>query len=338
MQHTLVDAAVVFDLFQPHLAAFTTGRSRGTAWRAPLDYAQPEFLRGECRLRGWLTAVAIACVLSGMACSAPVTHPGVAAKPSGSATTSSPPPFVAAAGDCFSSRGSYLTAAEKVPCSAHHWAEEAYVGTFTGSVAALTVPPVANSNAVRDAYGRCTVETARYVGGDWHAALMELELEVPDPDAWTAGARWFHCELWSILSLNLIEPEAGSTISFRGLLRKSTPLSIRCITWKGANGFDDWSDYEPAPCSSPHRGEFVGAYTAPAGPWPSTDTARKIADRGCEALVAHYVGFPSWRQLNNPYVGYLQLGFRESQWDMGSTGRHGATSPRTPRITNSLAA
>jgi hypothetical protein len=96
---------------------------------------------------------------------------------------------------------------------------------------------------------------------------MELELLVPDVDAWRGGDRWFRCELLGMVSLDYSQA-GGTDMSFRGVLAKPTALSVRCITWLGRP--ESGSNFEPVPCASPHRGEYVGAYTAPVGPWPAT--------------------------------------------------------------------
>lgn len=262
-------------------------------------------------MRTWLAAALIGCVLTLVACSPPTNNVAVAGTPSPSPTPSA---FMPAVGDCFSVRGSDLTESEKVPCTTHHFAEEAFIGSFTGDAAAVGIPPVANSIAMRQAYEQCAAPTQRYLGGDWHSALMQLELEIPDVVAWRAGARWFRCEL----SASPIDHGAkvGADVSFRGILAGPTPLSVRCITWKGTG--NSVHDFEPVSCSSPHNGEFVGAYTAPARAWPATVKQQQdIAEHGCENLVAQFVGFPSWQALDNPYVGYLEFGFDETQWNMG---------------------
>jgi hypothetical protein len=48
-----------------------------------------------------------------------------------------------------------------------------------------------------------------------------------------------------------------------------------------------------------------------------SDGLTALADHGCEDLVARFVGFPSWQRFDNPDVGYFELGFEESQWNMG---------------------
>jgi hypothetical protein len=168
---------------------------------------------------------------------------------------------------------------------------------------------------MREAYARCAEPTAAYIGGDWHEALTELELLIPDVDAWHRGDRSFRCELLGMSSLDYAQL-GGTDMSFRGALAKPTALSVGCITWLGRS--ESGSNFEPVPCTGPHRGEYVGVYTAPDGPWPATFTRlNAIAADGCKALVARFVGFPSWQQFNNPAIGYYEFGFQERQWDMG---------------------
>ena len=266
-------------------------------------------------MRRWLATVAIGCVFILAACTSPISTGRDFAWHRHPIATPQLVRAQPAVGDCYTVLGSDVLASEQVPCSEHHRVEVAYIGTFVGSAAALLSPPAANSAAMRDAYAECAGPTAAYIGGDWHEALTELELLVPDVDAWRGGDRWFRCDLLGMTSLDYAQL-GGADMSFRGVLAKPTALSVRCITWLGRP--ESGSNFEPVPCASPHRGEYVGAYTAPPGPWPATVEQRSaLAAYGCEALVARFVGFPSWHQFDNPAIGYYQLGFQERQWDMG---------------------
>jgi hypothetical protein len=266
-------------------------------------------------VRRWLAATAISCVLTLAACTSPIStgrQPGWHQNPV-------PTPHLVraqpAVGDCYTVLGSDVLTSEQVPCSEHHRVEVAYIGAFLGSAAATVSPPAANSAAMRDAYAQCAAPTFAYVGGDWHEALTELELLVPDTAGWHDGERWFRCELLGMASLDYAQL-GGTDMSFRGVLAKPTALSVRCITWLGRP--ESGSNFEPVPCASPHRGEYVGAYTAPVDLWPATSEQRSaLAAHGCEPLVARFVGFPSWQQFDNPAIGYYALGFQKRQWNMG---------------------
>jgi Septum formation len=103
---------------------------------------------------------------------------------------------------------------------------------------------------------------------------------------------------------------------FRGVLARSTPLDARCITWQVNGTF--FTHITGVSCQSRHNGEFVGAYAAPVGPWPSTvDKRWGLAGDGCDQLVARFVGFPSWERLDNPHIGSFHMDFNQDQWDMG---------------------
>jgi Septum formation len=266
-------------------------------------------------VRRCLAAVAIGCVLTLVACSSSASTDRALA---GNRNPVVSPPRLEVqpvVGDCYTVLVPDVSASERVPCSEHHLVEVAHIGTFVGNAAALAGPPIANTPAMRDAYTECARPTAAYLGGDWHEALMELELIVPDGDDWHNGARWFRCQLFGMPSLDYTQL-AGADESFRGVLAKPSALSVRCITWLGGPEFG--KSFEPVPCASPHRGEYAGSYTAPPGPWPATvERERALAAHGCEAIVARFVGFPSWRQFDNPAIGYYQLGFQQPQWDMG---------------------
>ena len=74
---------------------------------------------------------------------------------------------------------------------------------------------------------------------------------------------------------------------------------------------------DDADCDKPHNGEYAGLYRAPDGAWPADqDARRKLANNGCESIVAHFLGYPGDQAISN-YLGWMAQGFNEDQWNLG---------------------
>lgn len=195
-----------------------------------------------------------------------------------------------------------------------HQTETVYVGSFTGADADRTAPPLAGSPARRTAYDQCQQAGTDYLGDGWQGAKVVLGLVLPDDKAWTGGARWYRCDLIQFKDSNadVVATEGSAKDGLRG----AKPLAVTCliVTDDGKNAVTKTED---ADCDKPHNGEFVGLYTAPDTPWPADRTARrKLASDGCEAMVAHFLGFTG-NQTRSNYVGWLSEGFSEEQWQLG---------------------
>jgi hypothetical protein len=195
-----------------------------------------------------------------------------------------------------------------------HQTETVYVGTFTGSDADRGTPPLAGSPGRKTAYSACQQAANDYLGGDWQAAKVDLGLVVPDDKAWTGGARWYRCDMIHFKDSNY--DVVATDGSVKDGLRGSHPLQVTCliVTDDGKNAVTKTED---ADCDSPHNGEYAGIYRAPDGPWPADkDARRKLANTGCEAIVAHFLGF-SGDQALTKYLGWMAVGFSQDQWNLG---------------------
>ncbi len=205
---------------------------------------------------------------------------------------------------------------ESLDCtSGTHETETSYVGTFTGADASRSSPPAAGSAGRRTAYQMCLQKSAGYLGGDVQAALVYLGLTLPSAAAWTGGARWYRCEL-----LHFSDPDDDTPVtigSVRDGLTGSRPLAIGCVnvTESGTQYISDLSDN--VDCATAHSAEYAGYFTAPDLPWNSDQSARdKAAGTGCEAIVAHYMGFTG-NALRNPVVGIVYDTFDQKRWELG---------------------
>lgn len=225
-----------------------------------------------------------------------------------------------------------------VACTTSHWTETAYVGTFTGATAARSVPPLAGSADLVTTYADCQAKSKDYLGGDWHTGYVWLSLTLPNSKAWKGGARWYRCEL-STYSHDLDTQSIQSKISLKGDLSGARTQAKTCrivaVTSAGVFTKEDGVD-----CSAPHNGEFVGTWTAPAGPYPTSQSARfKMIGNGCVSLETSFLGINP--DHSRYFVEYYN-DFTEEQWNLGdrttdcSVLGSTPTGPNNVRFTGSL--
>lgn len=198
-----------------------------------------------------------------------------------------------------------------VACTSAHFAETVYVGTFAGDAGSRVSPPSSGGPEQRAAFRTCGQKANDFLGGDWHTAVVRLYLVIPDFAAWGAGARWFQCELSSGDSEN--DEFVSMRTSLKDGLRGSRPLADTCITADDVNG--DLGTVNSTDCAKPHRGEFAGTYTAPAGAYPAPGSAGNPGRQGCKGVVALYVGFGAWNSRSD--LGWMWWDYGQTTWDLG---------------------
>jgi hypothetical protein len=219
---------------------------------------------------------------------------------------------VPVAGVCYSNppEGIWYGDFNTVPCSGSHASETVFVGTFTER----STPPDTGTPAMLDAYAQCGKGAVAYLGDDFHRGLMDLIVIRPSDGAWTGGARWFRCDV-----TRYTDPEEGNSKvqgSAKDGLRGARPLAVTCETIADDGG-NNITDEQLADCAKPHNSELAGLFTAPNVPWPTDDNARQdMASKGCEAVVAKYLGFTG-REDDNPYLGWMFSNFDQDSWTAG---------------------
>lgn len=202
-----------------------------------------------------------------------------------------------------------------VDCAASHGTETAFVGTLTGADAQRTVPPTADSPALPGLYAQCQKGASDYLGGDWHSALVWVGLVLPSTEAWKGGARWFRCDL-----IHYADPFETSLIdhgSLKGDLSGARSAAYGCLT---ATSDKDRVviSAKPVDCAAPHQAEYAGLYTAPDVPYPSDRTTQiNMLERGCQGVVASFLGFQNVSQWNTSTVGWWPEGLSEDRWKLG---------------------
>jgi hypothetical protein len=205
-----------------------------------------------------------------------------------------------------------------IACGEQHAVETVHVGTFTGEHAARdTVPPL-GSNAHRAAFGECVTKTTEYLGDDFRTGRVWLQVGLPSGNAWTGGARWFHCDVWEYANDDEWDVEVSRDGSLRDSLRGDRPLGFGCfaVTEKS----DEIENMEPVACDKPHNAEFVGIAIAKDVRYPTDEKAQwEVMGKLCWGQVAAYAGLKNDSSLSyRADLIYQNLGQR--QWDRGNRG------------------
>jgi len=222
---------------------------------------------------------------------------------------------VPAAGDCYD----HLYDTAPVDCATVHEREVVFAGTFTGAAATRGRPPLADGPDAQAAWQRCAAPAADYLAGDWHDGLLILELVLPSAGVWSVGARWFRCDVADVLEPwdTRLQSRTGS---LRGVL-KTADLRLTCLD---ATKLDSgWVGDHPAPCTQPHRDEYVGFFNAPNVAYldpdapvdPKTDRnpAAAYAESQCWPKVEALVG----TRNVSAKIGWRYAGFDKVHWGFG---------------------
>jgi hypothetical protein len=212
-----------------------------------------------------------------------------------------------------------LLAYDPVPCTENHIVETVHMGTFTGADSSRSNPPPAGSPGMRVAYADCEAKAKEFLGEDWRSGRVWLELALPTHGAWSAGARWYRCELWETPDLDRDDtPRLIRKTSLRDALRGSRPLGFGCYV---ATEKDDHIEtMTPIACDKPHNSEFAGIYVGKDAPYPVDDKgASEVFRNGCIGVIAGFAGVPNDRNANFRF-GWIWWAMGEDEWDRGNRG------------------
>ncbi|GIF78432.1 septum formation family protein [Asanoa siamensis] len=259
-------------------------------------------------MRRW-TAAVVVLVLGTAACGSDGGGGGGSAAPAPTVTASPEPPR------CHAQPAARTAAAldGTVDCAAPHQAETIHTGEFTGAAAA-------KASASPAVFGECDKEATAALGDDWRTARLRLDLVLPAGAAWTAGDRWFRCDL---VELTGVGPD-GEVVARSGTLAGAleapdAPLRLRCALVKldKKQNIDTVAD---SPCDVRHEGEFAGVWTAPAKvAYPKKDRDYVPFYEGCLKTIAEYVGV-AYEPGFNTRTGYIPVLADEATWALGDRG------------------
>ncbi|GAB2930869.1 hypothetical protein GCM10027280_18020 [Micromonospora polyrhachis] len=192
--------------------------------------------------------------------------------------------------------------------------ETFHVGAFAGEDASPTRPPTDGSPVRLRAYAACDVQASSFVGGNWREARLLLRVVLPSTAAWTAGQRWFRCDLSEVGAAFDPHPvpRAGTLVS-----ALSTPSSLRHNCYVAGLEAGQLSRMFPMSCTEPHNTEFAGVWTAPAGPYAELPDDAMLD--GCLSKIADFADLPNDDDMA-ARSGALYFPPEEISWTAGDRG------------------
>jgi hypothetical protein len=195
-----------------------------------------------------------------------------------------------------------------VPCAEPHLTETVHVDAFTGAAAAATAPPRWYEEASRAAHQACDTAAQDFLGDHWQAGRVLLTVSIPAQDTWTAGGRWFRCDLRELDERTATSPTGAESVprlgSLRDGLRGERPLARGC-----------YSTGRAVSCSTPHDAEFAGLFRTTAAAYADEPKTQQKARDGCLGVVARFVGIP-----RNQYQKY-------ADWTVGTAYNEESSHP-----------
>jgi hypothetical protein len=230
-------------------------------------------------------------------------------------------PFVPASGVCHGgfrpltvvSSGAYFP----IECTTQHGAETIHVGPFTGADADRATAPAHGSTTAATAFAECDAKAKEYIGGDWRAALIELDLVLPSPRAWEGGARWFRCDLRQVGSLDTGGVTRAAPL--RDALKNEPKLRHGCYRPVLTADAKEVDVMQPVACNAPHRAEFAGIWTAPDTPYADFDKNTERLHAGCRAVIAAFAKVPNDSAIEYR-TGTIAYSPDEEEWRGGDRG------------------
>ncbi|WP_089157630.1 septum formation family protein [Micromonospora sp. NBS 11-29] len=181
-----------------------------------------------------------------------------------------------------------LAAYAPVGCDVPHRVETVHVGAFTADRAA---PPALDSPELRTAFAECDVRARGFVGDDWRAGRLRLAVALPTGTGWTAGARWFRCDLTELNTVEAAATVVTRTSSLRDALKAPSRLRLGCQ--RTGQDRRRVQTLAPVDCAVRHDAEFAGVWAAPDRPYPKKPADWAPLYAGCYAVVARWAGVPA---------------------------------------------
>ena len=142
---------------------------------------------------------------------------------------------------------------------------------------------------------------------------------MPAAAPWTAGARWFTCDLWEYAKDDEWNDELSRTGSLRDTLRGDRPLAFGCfaVIRKANNVIDKMT---PEACDKAHNAEFAGIAVANDVPYPKNDAQEwEVVGKRCWVPVGTYAGLKNDSTLERR-VHLIYQGLGETEWNRGNRG------------------
>ncbi len=209
----------------------------------------------------------------------------------------------------------------RVNCTARHSTETYYVGTITDArTDALTVPPRAGAREFKPLYQVCAKRAVEFLGGDYHLGRLAIVPVLPTKTEWSAGARFYRCEVMEIMANRKV---LQRTTSVKDGLRGKRPLAIGCAN-RSVDGDGNITSFTWVDCATPHHLEFTGLYTHRDGEVPTEATLRERAAVGCLGVGIRYTGHSPSEVNNDGKYSWVfsHINDVDTTWRVGDRTHH----------------
>lgn len=197
-----------------------------------------------------------------------------------------PAPWQPEAGTCHEGFEPRLmrSAYDPVDCAETHRFETVHVGQFGREVQAAE-PPQEGTPQFNSAWADCDARATAYLGGQWRDRQVRVAVSMPVPEGWTAGSRWYMCQLGPVEWTG-----NRSTVLNQSVRGRYTSLPV--LEW-GCGNQPDTGEFQPTDCREPHDTEFVGSFHLDV-PFAEVKAKYDVNDpmfhRECLKLIAGFVG------------------------------------------------
>ncbi|WFE37194.1 septum formation family protein [Micromonospora sp. WMMD998] len=181
-----------------------------------------------------------------------------------------------------------LAGYDPVDCDLPHRVETVHVGAFPAD---RKTPPALTSPELRAAFTECDKRAGAYVGDDWRAGRLRLGVAIPTGVGWTAGARWYRCDLTELNTVEAAAVVVVRTGSLRDALKPPSPLRLGCQ--RTSRDGHRVQRLTPTDCAGAHDAEFVGVWVAPDRPFPKEPADWAPLYAGCYSAIARFTGVPA---------------------------------------------
>ncbi|MFY1694357.1 MULTISPECIES: septum formation family protein [unclassified Solwaraspora] len=202
-----------------------------------------------------------------------------------------------------------------VTCDRPHDLETVFVGIFTGTHAVSDRAPAHGSAARRVARHSCDQRVRQFLGDDWQAGRVRLDVVVPSTAAWSGGARWYRCDVGEMTSMQ-DRSLVTRTGSLAGALGPDGPLRWGCFNPGSVSG-GDVDVLTPVACTQPHRSEFAGLYVESDLPYDQFAANSDRVHERCRQVVAEYAALPVDDDLRYRVGTIYDYPFKD-EWDDGN--------------------
>ena len=211
----------------------------------------------------------------------------------GSAEDTGRSAFVPQGGAChrFDVQDGDQTSYAPISCADPHEAETVHVGAFVGADAGQDAAPARQGPALRKSFEVCDTAATDYVGSEWRGARLLLRVVIPTSRGWTAGERWFRCDLSEITYLEVTDPRPRQG-SLRDVLAGPSELAFGCLNVTELPDGSIGGMAELDSCTIAHDAEYAGVWRAPDAPYTDMKDEAGPAGAGCLGVIARYVGIP----------------------------------------------